>query len=115
VALKETGAHQIAQQLTDPARFARFVKIVREANGGIASTPEAADFFRLFRGNGIEFVPTPYPVEDEHWNWAMENRSGIFVAACAWAGWARWIVSHCPKHVAKKVAMASWWKSRGGC
>jgi hypothetical protein len=79
VALKETGAHQIAQQLSDPARFARFVKIVREANGGIASTPEAADFFRLFRDNGIEFVPTPYPIEDENWNWAMENRSGIFV------------------------------------
>ena len=79
VALKETGAHQIAQQLGDPARFARFVKIVREANGGIASTPEAADFFRLFRDDGIEFVPTPYPIEDENWNWAMENRSGIFV------------------------------------
>ncbi len=79
VALKETGAHQIAQQLSDPARFARFLKIVHEANGGIASTPEAADFFRLFRDNGIEFVPTPYPIEDENWNWAMENRSGIFV------------------------------------
>src|SRR5437773_11245228 len=79
VALKETGEHQIAHQLSDPARFARFLKILREANGGIASTPEAADFFRLFRDNGIEFVPTPYPVEDENWNWGMENRSGIFV------------------------------------
>src|SRR6266571_618368 len=79
VALKETGAHQIAQQLSDPARFARFLKIVHEANGGITSTPEAADFFRLFRDNGIEFVPTPYPIENENWNWAMENRSGIFV------------------------------------
>src|SRR5437773_12107778 len=41
VALKETGAHQIAQQLSDPACFARFVKVVREADGCIASTPEA--------------------------------------------------------------------------
>jgi hypothetical protein len=79
VALKETGAHQIAQQLSDPERFARFVKILREADGGIASTPEAANFFRLFRDHGIEFVPTPYPIEDENWNWAIENRSGIFV------------------------------------
>ena len=79
VALKETGAHQIAQQLSDPVRFARFVKIVREADGCVASTPEAADFFRLFRDNGIEFVPTPYPIEDENWNWTIENRSGIFV------------------------------------
>ena len=79
VALKETGAHQIAQQLNDPARFARFAKIVREADGGIASTPEVADFFRLFRYDGIKFVPTPYPIEDENWNWTMEIRSGIFV------------------------------------
>src|SRR6266576_6369046 len=59
VALKETGAHQIAQQLSGPARFARFVRIVRAANGGIASTPEVADFFRLFRDKGIEYLPTP--------------------------------------------------------
>jgi len=79
VALKETGAHQIAQQLSDPARFARFVKIVREADGCIASTPEAANFFRSFRHDGVDFIPTPYPIEDENWNWAMEHRSGIFV------------------------------------
>ena len=79
VALKETGAHQIAQQLSDPARFPRFVRIVRAANGCVAGTPEVADFFRLFRDDGIEYLPTPYPIEDENWNWAMENRSGIFL------------------------------------
>jgi hypothetical protein len=79
VALKETGAHQIAQQLNDPARFARFVNIVREADGCIGSTPEAAELFRSFRPDGIDFIPTPYPIEDENWNWAMEHRSGIFV------------------------------------
>src|SRR5205809_3287147 len=67
VALKETGAHQIAQQLSDPARFARFVKSVREANGGISTTAEADDFFRLFCDNGIAFVTTHYPVDDENW------------------------------------------------
>jgi hypothetical protein len=79
VALKETGAHQVAQQLSDPTRFARFVRIVRTANGCVASTPEVADFFRLFRDKGIEYLPTPYPIEDDNWNWALENRSGIFV------------------------------------
>jgi hypothetical protein len=79
VALKETGAHQIAQQLSDPDRFARFVKIVREADGCIASTPEAAELFRCFRPQAVDFIPTPYPIEDENWNWAMEHRSGIFV------------------------------------
>src|SRR5207249_8738010 len=79
VALKQTVGHQVAQQSSDPTRFARFVRIVRTANGCVASTPEVADFFRLFRDNGIEYLPTPYPIEDENWNWAMENRSGIFV------------------------------------
>lgn len=79
IALKETGAHQIAQQLADPVRFACFLKIVRQADGCIASTPEAAELFRSFRPDNVEFVPTPYPVEDENWNWAMEHRSGIFV------------------------------------
>jgi hypothetical protein len=79
VTLKETGAHQVAQQLSDPTRFARFVRIVRAANGCIASTPEVAGFFRLFRDNGVEYLPTPYPIENENWNWAMENPSGIFV------------------------------------
>ena len=79
VALKETGVHQIAQQLNDPACFARFSKIVREADGCVASTPEAAELFRSFRTDGVDFIPTPYPIEDENWNWAMEHRSGIFV------------------------------------
>src|SRR4029077_3909602 len=79
VALKETGAHQVAQQLSDPTRFARFVRIVRTANGCVASTPEFADFFRLFRDNGVEYLPTPYPIENESCNGAVEIRSGIFV------------------------------------
>ena len=79
VSLKETGVHQIAQQLSDPARFARFVKIVTDANGCIAITPEATELFRAFRREAIAFLPTPYPIEDENWNWAMENRTGIFI------------------------------------
>jgi hypothetical protein len=79
VTLKETGAHQIAQQLSDPSRFARFIGIVCQADGCIASTPEAAELFRSFRPDGVDFIPTPYPIEDENWNWAMEHRSGIFV------------------------------------
>ena len=79
VALKETGAHQIAEQLSEPTRFARFLRIVGAADGCIASTPEAADLFRSFRADGAEFIPTPYPIDDENWNWAMEHRSGIFI------------------------------------
>ena len=43
VSLKETGMHQIAQQLRDPAKLLRFIKIVAHADGCIATTPEAAE------------------------------------------------------------------------
>src|SRR5205823_6145952 len=33
VSLKETGLHQLAQQLCDPAKLARFTKIVKRADG----------------------------------------------------------------------------------
>src|SRR5262245_25294103 len=45
VALKETGLHQIADQLRDPARLVLFLRIVKQADGCIAPTPEAADFY----------------------------------------------------------------------
>ena len=35
VSLKETGLHQIAQQLRDPAKLSRFMKIVAQADGCI--------------------------------------------------------------------------------
>ena len=45
VSLKETGLHQIAQQLCDRGRLSRFMKIVAQADGCIATTPEAAEIY----------------------------------------------------------------------
>ncbi|MGI9113613.1 MAG: hypothetical protein DLM52_07700 [Chthoniobacterales bacterium] len=79
VAFKETGLHQIADQLSNGGKFARFASIVREADGCIASTPEAAELLRAVRGESVAFIPTPCPIEDENWNWAADHRTGIFV------------------------------------
>ncbi len=49
VSLKETGSHQIAQQLRDPRKLARFMKIVSEADGCIATSPEAAEIYQRVR------------------------------------------------------------------
>src|SRR5436189_5373600 len=46
VSLKETGLHQIAQQLCEPAKLSRFMKIVTNADGCIATTPEAAEIYQ---------------------------------------------------------------------
>src|SRR5438477_11508292 len=49
VSLKETGLHQIAQQLCDRARLSRLMKIVAQADGCIATTPEAAEIYQSVR------------------------------------------------------------------
>jgi hypothetical protein len=88
VSLKETGLHQIADQLRDPSRLARFVRIVRQADGCIAPTPEAADLYRAIRGrpDRVAFIPTPYPFDDPRWDFSrpIDERSGIFIGTREW-------------------------------
>src|SRR5437667_7511382 len=90
VSLKETGLHQIAQQLCEPGKLSRFMKIVGEANGCIGTTPEAAEIYQYVRSKRdpatVAFVPTPYPIEDERWNFSVPaaEQSGIFVGTREW-------------------------------
>src|SRR5690349_3899674 len=51
VSLKETGLHQIAEQLRDAGKLARFFRIVTATDGCIATTPEAVEIFRRVRSN----------------------------------------------------------------
>src|SRR5947199_2844366 len=90
ISLKETGLHQIAQQLCNRAKLARFMKIVAAADGCIATTPEAAEIYQRVRSKRdpatIAFIPTPYPVEDQRWNFFLSptEQSGIFVGTREW-------------------------------
>src|SRR5881396_194910 len=90
VSLKETGLHQIAQQLCNRAKLAPFMKIVAEADGCIATTPEAAEIYQRVRSKRdpatVTFIPTPYPVEDQRWNFSVpaNEQSGIFVGTREW-------------------------------
>jgi hypothetical protein len=81
VSLKETGLHQIAQQLAAPKRAALFREIVRAADSCLAATPEALPFY----GTGA-FIPTPYPIDDPRWDFSrpVGERSGIFVGTREW-------------------------------
>jgi hypothetical protein len=88
VSLKETGLHQIAQQLCNRTRLSRFMKIVARADGCIATTPEAAEIYQSARCSlrRVAFIPTPYPVEDQRWNFCLApgEQSGIFVGTREW-------------------------------
>ncbi len=90
VSLKETGLHQIAQQLRDPAKLSRFMKIVTNADGCIATTPDAAEIYQRVRSKGdpatVAFIPTPYPIEDQRWDFSVPaaEQSGIFIGTREW-------------------------------
>ena len=90
VSLKETGLHQIAQQLCDRAKLSRFMKIVTNADGCIATTPEAAEIYQRVRSKEdpatVAFIPTPYPIEDQQWDFSVprNEQSGIFIGTREW-------------------------------
>jgi hypothetical protein len=90
VSLKETGLHQIAQQLDNVGRLSRFWTVVNSADGCIAATPEAAEIFRLARREKDEdtvvFIPTPYPLEDRRWNMSIppDQQAGILIGTREW-------------------------------
>ena len=90
VSLKETGLHQIAQQLRDPAKLSRFMKIVEQADACIATTPEAAEIYQRVRSKHdratVAFIPTPYPIENQRWDFSVlgNEQSGIFIGTREW-------------------------------
>jgi hypothetical protein len=91
VSLKETGLHQIAEQLAHSKRLTRFRDMVCHARGCIAATPEAAEIFRFVRPAGaaadsVAFIATPYPLEDRQWNMGIppDQQKGIFVGTREW-------------------------------
>jgi hypothetical protein len=90
VSLKETGLHQIAQQVCDRGRLSRFFRILAQADGCIATTPEAAEIYQRARPRHdpatVAFIPTPYPVKDEQWNFSVppNEQSGTFVGTREW-------------------------------
>jgi hypothetical protein len=90
VSLKETGLHQIADQMSNGGKIARFLDIMTRADGCLATTPEAADLYRQARGKTdrttVGFAPIPYPLEDAKWNFSVQpdKQKGIFVGTREW-------------------------------
>lgn len=86
VSLKESGLHQVAQLLGEAENLALFREICAIADGCIASTPDLAGTYNSAGGRNVRFIPTPYPVDSEKWNFALPlaERSGIFIGTREW-------------------------------
>ncbi len=81
IAFKEAGMFQVAALLAKPAKLRLFQEICQRADGAIATTFDLVPFYRAAGVRAVEFIPTPYPVEDERWDFsqAQTGQRGIFV------------------------------------
>ena len=81
VSFKEAGTFQIATLLAKPDKLTLFREICQRADAALATTPDAPTLYLNAGAREVEFIPTPYPVEDERWEFgtSLEDRRGIFV------------------------------------
>ncbi len=81
VSLKESGQHQIADFLDDPVRLELFFEIAERATGYVSSTGPAQTVYRNAGFARGAFVPTPYPVAEDAWDFGIPlgERNGIFI------------------------------------
>ncbi len=86
ISWKESGQHQVAQQLDSAANLALFREICALADGAISSTPELVPLYRAAGARATEFIPTPYPVDDTRWDFSrpLAERTGIFIGTREW-------------------------------
>ncbi len=86
VSWKESGQHQIAQQLNSAANLALFREICALADVALSSTRELVQLYRAAGAKLTEFIPTPYPVDDARWDFSrpLAERSGIFIGTREW-------------------------------
>lgn len=86
VSLKESGLHQVAKLLGGAENLGLFREICALADGCLASTQELTGIYRAAGGRNVQFIPTPYPVDAEQWNFALPlaQRSGVFIGTREW-------------------------------
>ena len=86
VGWKETGAAQVARRLDDARNIELFRRICAGSHGAISSTPELVGLYRAAGCRLVEYIPTPYPVDDARWNFSrpLAQRTGVFVGTREW-------------------------------
>lgn len=81
VSLKESGLFQFAELILSPSRIALFQQICGLADGCLSSTPDLVPIYHAAGARRVEFIPTPYPIDDPRWDFSVpfEQREGIFI------------------------------------
>ena len=86
ISWKESGRHQVAQQLGNAANLALFRELCAAADAALSSTAELVPLYRAAGAKAVEFIATPYPVDDARWDFSrpLAERSGIFIGTREW-------------------------------
>jgi hypothetical protein len=86
ISLKESGLHQVAKTFTSADNLRLFRDLCALADGCIASTPDLVPIYQSAGGRSVTFIPTPYPVDDDRWNFSqpLAQRAGIFIGTREW-------------------------------
>lgn len=81
VSLKESGAHQVAELFADASRLEIFQEICALADAALSSTPDLLPVYRGAGAKSVEFIPTPYPVDEARWNFSvpLAERRGVII------------------------------------
>ena len=91
VSLKETGLQQILSQISRPRTIKKLRAIFSYADGFISPTESLISFYRALSQAPIEFIPTPYPINDVRWDFSIpiRQRQGIFLGTREFFEWNR--------------------------
>ena len=88
---KETGLQQILSQISRPRAIKILTEIFSYSDGWISSTEELVPIYRALSGKPVEFIPTPYPINDPKWDFSIpiRQRQGIFLGTREFFKWNR--------------------------
>jgi hypothetical protein len=86
ISWKESGQHQVSEQLDSAVHLAMFREICALADGALSSTPDLVPLYRAAGAKAADFIPTPYPVDDPGWDFSrpLRERTGIFIGTREW-------------------------------
>lgn len=81
VSWKESGLHQVAHQLDEPKNIELFKQICAEADAALSSAPDIVPIYQAMGARVVEFIPTPYPVDDSRWDFSVPfaERRGVLI------------------------------------
>ena len=90
-AFKETGLQQVLPQISNPRTIRILNELLSYSDGCISPTEELVPFYRALSDAPVEFIPTPYPINDLKWDFSIpiRQRKGIFLGTREFFEWNR--------------------------